>query len=84
MDYTKAIREATRLHSIWVGSGPFNLDRIAASIRSEMVANRLMPTRSTAGNKSETHGHAILLGKIRKILQNTPANVYARHTHRSA
>jgi hypothetical protein len=65
----RAIEEAQRLHSIWVGKGPFDLDRIQASIRSEMKANRECPARSTAGSKSETHGQAILLGKIRKALK---------------
>lgn len=68
MDRTKAAQEAQRLHSIWVGKEPVDLERIAASIRSEMKANRELPARSTAANKSETHGHAILLGKIRKAL----------------
>lgn len=69
MDRSKAIQEAQRLHSIWVGTGAFNLDRIHASIRSEMKANRERPARSTAASKRETHGHAILLGKVRKALQ---------------
>jgi hypothetical protein len=75
MTVQMAISEAQRLWKIWVSDKPFsseqsfNLDKIRDVIRQEMKFNHQMPSRCSEGNKRETRGHAILVGKIRKVLE---------------
>lgn len=42
--------------------------RIKASIREELGWNRANPARGSVGNRSETRGSAIRLGKLAKAL----------------
>jgi hypothetical protein len=67
----EAIDHAYRLQAKWVGvrlGVCYDLERIRRSIRSEMEFNRQRPHRCTLGCKRETRGDAILLGKVRKAL----------------
>ena len=72
MDVMRAIQEAYRLQSVWVGKGsaekPFDLERIHASMLQEHRWNRERPARCTPACARETMGELILLGKVRKAL----------------
>ncbi len=68
MTTDQAIKHAYALQAEWVGKPAkgygYELDRIKASIRAELRANRQYPNRCTEAGKRETRGKAILLGKV--------------------
>jgi hypothetical protein len=76
MTITAAINRAYTMHIEWVsakditlGKG-YNLGRIHTSMLAEHQANRHNPTRCSQACARETVGQLILLGKLRKILDN--------------
>jgi hypothetical protein len=77
MTTSEAIKHAYRLQAVWVGEADpgtcYDFERIKASIRSEMKFNRQRPERCTLACARETHGDAILLGKVSKVLTGLTA-----------
>ncbi len=83
MTVQQAITIAYMLHKKWVSTNDismgrgYDLERIRASIRSEMHYNLIRPERCTLECKKETHADAILLGKASKALTGMTARIYS-------